>query len=1075
LAVAGAALVIGLTAVAPADPAAAQATLSGSSFVETWSAGPFADTGEPIAESSPIVADLDGQPSAVVGDRTGYLYAYHLADGTAVAGWPVFDGGAPIDSTPSVAALNGSTLGSVFVGTGNAKSPGVGGYEAYGPAGQLLWHTDVTDPTTDNHPAYGVQASLTVANLQSGTDVFAGSLDQEAYALTATSGSVDWPFFTADSVFSTAAAGDLYGDGQDELVVGGASTAGLAMGESYPQGGHVRVISAQGTLLYDYDTTQEVDSSPAVGDFLANGATGIVIGTGSYWPNASDTDTVKAFTTRLALVWSERLDAVTSSSPALADVQGTGLEVVEGTDTGTSGSVWVLDGATGAPIWHVGVVGRVIGSVVAADLTGSGYEDLLVPTIHGVEVLDGQDGAEVAVLGPDLGFQNAPLVSHDPNGTIGITVAGYDGANEGVISHFEIPGSNGALAVGPGSWPMFHHDQTLSGLSTVLPDVGTLSPAGLTAQSANGQVSLSWTAPTGGASPATGYNIYEGTKPGHEPGTPVNGATPVTGTAYTASGLSNGTRYYFEATAINSAGEGSPSNEVNATPAGPPGAPGNMAATAGDSQVSVSWSPPSSDGGSPVTGYDLYESTAPGFEGSRVLTGTATTTYAATGLSDGTTYYFEATALNVAGEGPASAQVAATPSSVPPSPSSTTSSSTSVSSSVSSTSSFSTSTTTVTPSPNVPGVPQALPLPAPAADTPTPVPVETTAPAPPSLPGTPGRLAAQAGNAEVTLSWVTPPPGSGPRPTAYDVYLSTKRGFPGSLVAVVPASRYTVTGLSDETTYYFEVTATTDTGHGAPSNQVSATPTYPLPPPGYRVAGGGGQVFAFGKLTPYPRGQPASAVVAVASTPDGRGFWLALSDGGVIAAGNARLYGSAPGTTLASPVTGLAVTPDGRGYWLATTDGRVLAFGDAHSYGSTGDGRPTGQVVGIASTVDGRGYWLVTASGDAFGFGDALPYGSIGNHRLNQRVVGIARTPDGRGYWMVASDGGVFGFGDAHFYGSIAVKRLNQPVVGIATTADGHGYWIVASDGGVFCFGDAPFFGSVSRLASHQKAVGITG
>ncbi len=879
LAVAGAALVIGLTAGAPAAPAAAQATLSGSSFVQTWSAGPFADTGEPIAESSPIVADLDGQPSAVVGDRTGYLYAYHLADGTAVAGWPAFDGGPPIDSTPSVAALNGNTLDSVFVGTGNAKSPGVGGYEAYGPAGQLLWHTNVTDPTTDNHPAYGVQASLTVADLQGGTDVFAGSLDQEAYALTATSGSVNWPFFTADSVFSTAAAGDLYGDGQDELVVGGASTAGLAMGESYPQGGHVRVISTQGTLLYDYDTTQEVDSSPAVGNFLANGATGIAIGTGSYWPNASDTDTVKAFTTRLALVWSEKLDGVTSSSPALADAQGTGLEVVEGTDTGTSGSVWVLDGATGAPIWRVGVVGRVIGSVVAADLTGSGYEDLLVPTVHGVEVLDGQDGAEVAVLRPDLGFQNAPLVTDDPNGTIGITIAGYDGANEGVITHFELPGSNGALAVGPGSWPMFHHDQTLSGLSTVLPDVGTSSPAGLTAQSANGQVSLSWTAPTGGASPATGYNIYEGRAPGHESGPPVNGATPLTSTAYTASGLSNGTRYYFEATAINSAGEGSPSNEAYATPAGPPGAPRNLSATAGDAQVSVSWSPPSSDGGSPVTGYDLYESSAPGTEGTRVLTGTATTAYAATGLSDGTTYYFEATALNVAGEGPASAQVAATPSSAPPSSTSTTSASAPV------------STTSSTSSPGLPGAPAALPSPAPAGVTPTPVPVETTVPASGSLPGTPGRLAAQAGNTEVALSWMAPPPGSGPRPTGYDVYLSTKRGSRGSLVAVVPVNRYTVTGLSDETTYFFEVTATTATGQGATSNQVAAKPTYPVLPPGYRVAVSGGQVFAFGRLTSYPLGQPASAVVAVASTPDGRGFWLALKDGGLIAAGDARFYG----------------------------------------------------------------------------------------------------------------------------------------------------------------------------------------
>ncbi len=107
--------------------------------------------------------------------------------------------------------------------------------------------------------------------------------------------------------------------------------------------------------MYDYGTTQEVDSSPAIGGFLAGGAVGIAVGTGSYYKGASDTDVVKAFTSRLVPVWSETLDGLTSSSPALADVEGSGqLEVVEGTDTGTSGSVWVLDGATGAPLWHTG-------------------------------------------------------------------------------------------------------------------------------------------------------------------------------------------------------------------------------------------------------------------------------------------------------------------------------------------------------------------------------------------------------------------------------------------------------------------------------------------------------------------------------------------------------------------------------------------------------------------------------------------------------------------------------------------------------------------------------------------------
>ncbi|MGH9304291.1 MAG: fibronectin type III domain-containing protein, partial [Acidimicrobiales bacterium] len=42
------------------------------------------------------------------------------------------------------------------------------------------------------------------------------------------------------------------------------------------------------------------------------------------------------------------------------------------------------------------------------------------------------------------------------------------------------------------------------------------------------------------------------------------------------------------------------------------------------------------------------------------------------------------------------------------------------------------------------------------------------------------------------------------------------------------STAYQVTGLSDGTTYYFEVTTTNSVGEGAPV-QVSATPT--LPPP----------------------------------------------------------------------------------------------------------------------------------------------------------------------------------------------------------------------------------------------------
>ena len=428
-----------------------------------------------------MVATLDGDgPSVVVGDRSGALYAFHLADGTPVAGWPVFGGGPAIDSTPSVAALGGSNLDTVFIGTGYAGQSAVGGgYEAFAPNGTMLWDTPAPNPPTDTkHPASGVQASLTVADVQGRTAVFAGSMGQEAYALDASDGVTlpGFPFFNSDTVFSTAAAGDLYGTGQTELVAGGGQTAGLAYGQYYQNGGHLRILNSHGGLICHYDTDQEVDSSPAVGAFLPNGAVGIVMGTGSFFSGASDTDVVDAFDTRCNLQWSTVLDGITSSSPALADLFGQGqLDVVEGTQSSSkTGSVWALNGATGAPIWHRAVSGRVIGGVVTADLSGQGYQDLLVPTTHGVDVLDGRDGVQLKVLNAIAGYQNSPLVTDDPNGTIGITLAGYDGANGGVVTHYEIPRSNGALAVTGGSWPMFHHDPQLSGVAGPLPAQGSI-------------------------------------------------------------------------------------------------------------------------------------------------------------------------------------------------------------------------------------------------------------------------------------------------------------------------------------------------------------------------------------------------------------------------------------------------------------------------------------------------------------------------------------------------------------------------------------------------------------------------
>ena len=272
--------------------------------------------------------------------------------------------------------------------------------------------------------------------------------------------------------------------------------------------------------------------------------------------------------------------------------------------------------------------------------------------------------------------------------------------------------------------------------------------------------------------------------------------------------------------------------------------------------------------------------------------------------------------------------------------------------------------------------------------------------------------------------------------------------------------------------------------------QLTGSSIAPAPPPGtcipnvppcssqgYWMAATDGGLFAYGNAPFFGSmgGRALSRpVVGIAPTADRGGYWEVASDGGVFAFGDAGFHGSMGGKPLNKPVVGIATTPDGGGYWEVASDGGVFAFGNATFHGSMG-GSPLNQpIVGIATTPDGGGYWEVASDGGVFAFGNAAFHGSMGGSHLNQPVVGIATTPGG-GYWEVASDGGMFAFGGAGFYGSMGGSHLNLPVVGIAPTKTGHGYWEVATDGGVFNFGDAFFRGSAGNLALNAPVTGVAG
>lgn len=193
------------------------------------------------------------------------------------------------------------------------------------------------------------------------------------------------------------------------------------------------------------------------------------------------------------------------------------------------------------------------------------------------------------------------------------------------------------------------------------PSVPT-APQSLSATANDGSIDLSWSPPlSDGGSAITNYELYRGTAPGAESWVAELGNV----NAYTDGGLTNGTTYYYTVSAKNGVGEGPASDEASATPQPPPatdpGAPTLTTAMAGNGTVSLAWTAPTSDGGSPITNYTIYRGTSAGAESFLVTVGNVTS-YIDANVVNGTTYWYTVAAVNGVGTGPASNELSAMPS-----------------------------------------------------------------------------------------------------------------------------------------------------------------------------------------------------------------------------------------------------------------------------------------------------------------------------------------------------------------------------------------------------------------------------
>ncbi|MEM0448279.1 MAG: fibronectin type III domain-containing protein [Methanomassiliicoccales archaeon] len=190
------------------------------------------------------------------------------------------------------------------------------------------------------------------------------------------------------------------------------------------------------------------------------------------------------------------------------------------------------------------------------------------------------------------------------------------------------------------------------------------APTGLVAMGQVGMIVLTWNPPSDAGSGVTVYQIFRSITPGVYETLPF-ASIPMGTLTYTDYTVTPGVTYYYKVRAFNPFGLGPFSNEVFAIASPPPSVtpsfPQNLTATSGEGKVTLAWQPPSYDGGSPITGYQVYRRQGSGTPTLLATLGPDVLTYEDTTATAGITYTYWVVATNANGAGELSAEVNAFP------------------------------------------------------------------------------------------------------------------------------------------------------------------------------------------------------------------------------------------------------------------------------------------------------------------------------------------------------------------------------------------------------------------------------
>ena len=487
-------------------------------------------SGERIRYASLATADFNGDDykEIVAGGEDGMLYVVSTSNGTTwstvwshqvnteieAANPPTSRSTNEIASSPAIADLDGdgkleivvAVGGSVFTSSqADRHNGGVLVYEynsAWSFSSVAGWPQPKIDAAGDETQGYGYPDGLWDGYMETPA---LGDLDGDGDLEIVISGPgrrihawhhdgskvAGWPIYRDNgdnilrgSYLSSAALGDIDGDGLPEVIIGTQSPPwdGVDPNPDYDKG-TVWGVNGDSTNVpgFPIETQGYIHSSPALGDIDGDGQLEIVVGSGS---TANDNgDMVYAWNhdgTSLPN-WPQEADGLTKAPPALGDIDGDGdLEIVigEGNTSSTSGDgmklwVWNVDGSTvsgfptlpKSPNNSHDKSNDMPWSPVVADLEGDGDTEILVVQVGGwgmaVVKSDGSSSDSDRRYSSSFGGSlSAPPVVDDIDGDGNLETLAGGGKDNGVIIIWEETGTTGSYR----PWPMFRQNIERTGL-----------------------------------------------------------------------------------------------------------------------------------------------------------------------------------------------------------------------------------------------------------------------------------------------------------------------------------------------------------------------------------------------------------------------------------------------------------------------------------------------------------------------------------------------------------------------------------------------------------------------------------